>query len=297
MLCPICQISQKTGMRIKSKDYLFPKKEFFVYEKCDYCSTWNIETIPQNLSDYYPKEYYSYQSARSIDEIPEHKHALADKLINQYELNETHTILDFGGGNADLLLALQNHGAGPADGHGLICYDPFTPYNSIPLKTIGKNYVKNFMQDIKIQDTLPTNMTFDLILLRDVLEHTINPIETLIQCKNLLKKNGKLHINNPNPESFTWELSPEHSALLDAPRHLHVMPYKAFEIMAIKTGLKIIDKVTYGNPYAAFDTIKHKYPDTKDKKMEAHIEQSCDGFAIIEQKMERGAQLELTLQK
>jgi len=64
-----------------------------------------------------------------------------------------------------------------------------------------KNYSKVIKADI--MKKLPfKNKTFDTIIMSGVIEHLENPLKALKECNRVLKKDGRLLIETPNPYFF-----------------------------------------------------------------------------------------------
>lgn len=67
--------------------------------------------------------------------------------------------------------------------------------------------------------------TFDVVTFWHVLEHVVNPVQTLKTAKRFLKDDGVIVIACPNIESYDARFYRDHWVALDAPRHLsHFVP-------------------------------------------------------------------------
>ncbi len=76
MKCRICENSK--GLETcQVREMMFGLKESFTYFKCPTCGCLQIAEIPDDMSGYYPPEYYSYNMP--VSEIPSLKSFLKKK--------------------------------------------------------------------------------------------------------------------------------------------------------------------------------------------------------------------------
>lgn len=265
------------------------KDKEFIYVKCENCGTWSLINIPDFMDEYYPAdEYYSYQSKDKeieIEDIVAIKKQMAKYFIDTYNLDDKSKVLDYGCGNNQLLRCIHDVGVGSDDGTSLIGYEPYCK----------ESYISK--EGIKVQKEPITNLDnhFDFIILNHVIEHAINPMDILLDCKRLLNKNfGRLYIGFPNPDSIVFDVFKGHVPELDAPRHINVMPPQAIDFLLKKAGMKVIGKgyIHSGTSFSPFFGLKYiagkGYLDKweEDKPM---LWSQCEGFASIANRLERGS--------
>ena len=65
-------------------------------------------------------------------------------------------------------------------------------------RKLGFNVFHGTLSDAKYQDN-----EFDLIILFEILEHIVDPVDLIKECHRILKKNGCLLINTPNHDSWS----------------------------------------------------------------------------------------------
>ncbi len=82
----------------------------------------------------------------------------------------------------------------------------------------------------KIEDLSISGAQFDGIILRDVLEHLPQPIETLSQVLELLKPGGWIFISTPDSQKWVW----------NDPTHVRPFPRTTHRWFAARFGLTII---------------------------------------------------------
>ncbi len=79
MICRICEnsLNNKTFL---IKEMMFGFREEFAYTECSRCGCLQIEEIPKNISNYYPSNYYSFQSGEAKKNF--FKNCFTNKLYN-----------------------------------------------------------------------------------------------------------------------------------------------------------------------------------------------------------------------
>ncbi|HLF18220.1 MAG TPA: class I SAM-dependent methyltransferase [Candidatus Omnitrophota bacterium] len=78
--------------------------------------------------------------------------------------------------------------------------------------------------------------SFDAIILNHVIEHLHHPIDTLKECRRILKKGGAIVAATPNTKSFGHAYFGRDWAGIDVPRHIHIFSPQSLRKMAEKTG-------------------------------------------------------------
>lgn len=212
----------------------------FKYSECLSCGSLQLETIPEDLSSFYPTNYYSFSELKYSDSKVKLLKTLRMRAFIQFNMNwnapmygywlkKVHPgfsarIADVGCGNGQLLYEL--HASGYSDLHG---FDPFI--------NEGKELAKGLkLWKKRIEES---ENTFDLIMMHHAFEHMEDPHQVLSSCYNQLNPGGKLLIRCPVADSQVWKDSRELWIQLDAPRHLIIPTVKGFKIKAEQIGFKL----------------------------------------------------------
>jgi len=240
------------------KEMMFGFDDCFKYMECAECGCLQLIDIPENMSKYYPDNYYSFEQNKAsgikkflfglIDKANIHKYkksggimglllcTLFPEILSPIEPCDNvfdKKILDVGCGNGILLKKLASTG--------------FTNLFGVDL-FIEKDIVLNLpnQKEIKIlKGTLfDIQETFDIIMLNHSFEHMQEQEEILLRISDVLNETGTCIIKIPTTSSYAWKTYRENWFGLDAPRHLYLHSINSINRLCQKCGLKI-EKVVY----------------------------------------------------
>lgn len=254
--CKIC------GNHINNQPFIATERllgirDEFVYFECSRCGCVQIQKIPDNISKYYPEEYYSYQEPHFLRKLNPTLHffkrCLAKYYIGKFNLTGwilsfflehpfpwlksdlvdfDSKILDVGSGSGRKLLSMQRSGF-----RNLIGIDPFN--NADILYDNGLQVLKKEVFEITEK--------YDFVMLHHSFEHMDSPLKVLMKLKELLNPEGHLLIRIPVANSYAWRKYKAFWYALDAPRHLFLHTTQSIQLLAESAGLKI-DDVEYDSP-------------------------------------------------
>jgi len=247
--CRICGSTVDTPVYAVREMY-FGTREQFEYQQCPECSCLQIVTIPDNLGQYYPADYYSklikdqYKQVRSLSVLRElrlnaclgNQRAISLLLfflrkprlphwMNYINIHSQSRILDVGCGAGKLLLKLAKKGFRQLEGVDPFISEPITYSNGVKI-------YKNEIWDIA-KDGDKAN-AFDLVMMHHSLEHIPDQDRTFSAAHELLNKDGIFLVRVPLSSSWAFEHYRENWVQLDAPRHLYLHSTKSMEVLARK---------------------------------------------------------------
>ncbi len=186
---------------------------------------------PENLNAYYQSEaYISHTDANSAfsDKIYQGVKTFSlwmkTRLINGYA-NNNRSLLDFGAGTGDFLLAAQKNGW---------TVDGVEPNRDARMRSREKR-----MELRRDMDALPKKH-FQIITLWHVLEHLPDLENQMAQLIRRLEDDGTMIIAVPNFKSFDARHYREFWAAYDVPRHLWHFSRISIEKLFEKYGLKVV---------------------------------------------------------
>jgi SAM-dependent methyltransferase len=238
---------------------MFGYRDPFTYFQCSSCGCLQIETLPSDMSRYYPPAYYSLAPATPqptssgliarIRAVVAHKRdkyalfrrglvgALLFKLspddsyrsVSDLGLAMTSRVLDVGCGSGERLLALQQAGL-----RCLLGVDAFI--DSDIVHPNGVRVQKGSIHDI--------DYTFDVIMFHHSFEHLSDPLATLRSVARIMAPNGVCLIRTPTVSSYAWEHYRERWVQLDPPRHFFLHSVESMRQLASHVGLRV-ERIIY----------------------------------------------------
>jgi SAM-dependent methyltransferase len=255
-----CRICNHIGLHenFTVREMMYGTRREFEYFQCSNCGCLQILDIPDDMSEYYPADYYSFSnSTRAPQDTPAIRRHL-EKWITRpalfgrgYKLAKVArqfikppaalfsverllkhckaksfdaAFLDVGCGSQSWWLNdLQSLGF-----KNLTGIDPFIASDH---NGNGINIRKGRLADLKGK--------FDVISMHHSLEHAPDQISMLSAAKNLLNPDGCCLVRIPLVSSLAWETYKTHWAELDAPRHLFLHSTQSIATAGTKAGLAL----------------------------------------------------------
>lgn len=257
--CRICG-NENSHPRFIAREMMFGTKETFEYFQCGGCGCLQIRSIPADLGDYYPPDYYSFNSKRvrpepkpvlrqtlerwrarnalfghgyklariasQIVDLPPQVREVGPWLKKCRIHSFSARFLDVGCGSWSWWLSdLKALGF-----RNLLGVDP---YVSADLENDGIPILKRRIDEVSGR--------FDLITLHHSLEHIASQDQTLAAVRSLLTAGGFCLIRIPLVSSAVWEEYGTDWVELDAPRHLYLHSLDSIKLLAARAGLELVD--------------------------------------------------------
>ncbi|MBH90067.1 MAG: methyltransferase type 12 [Magnetovibrio sp.] len=246
--CAICGAFGGQGYQFLELAY--GTKEPFDFFQCRNCECLQIIKIPENISDHYPKDFYSYtQKKRKTNNFVKRffrrsrtRYALEGKgfigsilhrikrpsvMLDFYAdlgIKISDTILDVGGGTGDFAWQMRSFGI-----RDILAIDKFIEADVF---VDGKILAKK-------TDIFSIERQYDLITFHHSLEHMQEQQKTLLHAKKLLKKNGRILVRIPTVTSDNWEKYGVNWMALEVPRHFYIHSHKSIRLLAKQVDLKV----------------------------------------------------------
>jgi SAM-dependent methyltransferase len=199
--------------------------------KCDLGQSYP-EISKENLSKFYTSAYGTTLERRSIlSKLQTLKYKRDLKLIRKHSARENSTFLDLGAGQGDFVSFLLNSGI-QADGIELS--------ESERDKAVSLHNVRLIAGD---SESMRIDTKYDCVIMRHVLEHVENPLETLRYINaNVLHAGGLIVILVPNLNSWERKIFGHYWHGYDIPRHRFHFTEYGLSQMLIKADYKIVQK-------------------------------------------------------
>lgn len=261
MACRICGNSENNTEYI-AKEMMFGLRDEFKYFLCNSCECMQIATIPEDMSRYYPEQYYSFGAysgkkfkgfkgrIRRIKYVSIVNHSNPFYKIARYITGKTDYDL-FRGLNVQKKTKILDVGCG--NGQSFLYPLAEVGYSNI----LGCDpYLKSdisYPNGLRIKSSSIHDMsgTWDIITFHHSFEHINDPIENLQKVYQLLAPNGVCIIRIPTVSSFAWEYYKTDWVQFDAPRHFFLHSKKSMQKLAEMTHLNLF-KTDYDSTHFQF---------------------------------------------
>jgi SAM-dependent methyltransferase len=230
--CPACNSNHfkeigefSDSIALKGKNCEFLQEPYAIHE----CLTCGLHYKNNILT---PEQFSLYYNDSEFERWSYSKLYPPEKIIEQRLLSkkEKLCILDFGCSEGRLLgQLLNNH----------ICYGfDINPQSLDIARSKGMNTFSSF------EELKNTKVRFDTVLLIDVFEHLLNPMETIDLLLKLLKEDGEIIISTGYADSWAYKKQPAEFWYTVFPEHVCILSDRFIEFLCEKKGLKVNYKST-----------------------------------------------------
>lgn len=235
---------------------MFGSGDSFDYAECSGCGTVRLIDVPDDLSAFYPPDYYSIANdpENTLGRFPKRQAvrgvvrsattglglgaSLARAILKKGDFNKlsairlaglprgrSTSILEVGCGSGMLVYALSLAGL-----RNTIGIDPFAPED------------RTFSTGASIRKLSLADVTgaFDLVMMHHSLEHVADPGDTLERARDVLSQDGRILVRMPTVSSLAYRTYGQHWVQLDAPRHLSVLSRQGMARLCRSKGLDVV---------------------------------------------------------
>jgi 2-polyprenyl-3-methyl-5-hydroxy-6-metoxy-1,4-benzoquinol methylase len=244
--CKICG-NKNNNRHHQPKEMMLGIRDRHDYLECGECGCLQVGTLPNNLAEYYPENYYSYHKNEYQHPVKKQLIQLRDKFavtgqcvlgqlisiiypesklasLQRLKITKQSRIMDVGCGAGNLLHSLAEIGF-----KQLLGIDPFNQ------KDIAyENGLK-----IKKQSIHEAKGQWDVIMFHHSFEHVYDQHEVLDKVHSLLTQEGCCLIRIPTVSSYAWVHYGLDWVQLDAPRHLFLHSIKSMQYLAKQHGFTL----------------------------------------------------------
>jgi 2-polyprenyl-3-methyl-5-hydroxy-6-metoxy-1,4-benzoquinol methylase len=237
--CIVCGGATKVLLEALVDDrYGCPGK--FAIERCSTCG--HAVTVPRLQESDLPSLYQKYYPRKDVDlpaiEAEVKRNAESFAAIKrwfsgtdnqgQFFAKPGQDVLDVGCGSCQSLLELKRSGA--------CAYGVEADPN---VKSIAEHFGLNVHIGSIWDEPFP-GVSFDFVVMNQVIEHIPDPEKSLALVANRLKPGGQVVLSFPNAGSIYRKMSGRHWINWHVPYHQHHFTRRSIEMMAETLGLRIV---------------------------------------------------------
>jgi SAM-dependent methyltransferase len=225
--CSCCRAPASCWFHARDYNRLVTTDEF-AYYKCSVCGLLFLAEIPENLGQYYPKDYYAIpRSLSRLNRLAEHQRYRIE-LVQEFV--PSGQLLDIG----------------PSFG----VFAHLAKRSGFEVQTIEMDerccrYLREVVGVDVIESDDPAAVLSQLeppqvITLWHIVEHLPDPWLCLQRAADLLEPGGILVVATPNPQSRQFGILHSRWLHIDAPRHLQLIPADLLRERLNEFGLEIV---------------------------------------------------------
>jgi 2-polyprenyl-3-methyl-5-hydroxy-6-metoxy-1,4-benzoquinol methylase len=224
--------------------------ERFPYFQCSKCHCLQIEKLPEDMTKYYPEDYYSFSEKPHIINSSIKKFLLYHRyrqclfggnplgkillkflkrspeleMMKKAGIKEGMSVLDVGCGSGLVLYLMSLAGM-----KKLVGIDPYMKQDI------------HYSSELSIlkKDIYEMDGKWDFIFVNHVLEHLDDQQKFLKEIYKKLDNNGTCLVRIPTSSSYAWEHYRENWIQSDPPRHFYIHSIESIRELVASSNLKI----------------------------------------------------------
>ncbi len=229
--CPLCNDKELVLTLNDLRDLEYGAKGSFCFKSCPACGLHVLWPMPslEDLKTYYPPDYHGFHTSEAG--IISYLYRLVYYCrFKEYErlIGKSGRLIDVGCGDAPYFDLLKEQ-CPKIDSTGVEFKDEIATRG----REKGRNIITGTLMDIDAEET------FDLVIMNNLIEHVIDPVEELKKAWAVLKPGGYIILETPNIASLDYKLTKKFWGGLHVPRHTYLFSPFSLKLLASQTGFKI----------------------------------------------------------
>ena len=228
-----CILCKNEKFRLISKKTRDSKKHKIIRcLKCDHIQLFPVPTLNDEKKFY--DENLQDKNINDVGSIKRARRKMMPDNTRRYQfikkiIPKKSRVLEIGSGHGFFLEIMKTNG------FDIIGYDI-----SKEKRKYSKKVTDVPVYDININEKIPADNKFDIVVLFHTLEHITEPITLLKNIKKLLKPKGKILIEVPNSDDFHLKLNKFYKEFYWERAHIHYFNPKILKNVIRKSGFKNI---------------------------------------------------------
>ena len=209
----------------------------FKLDRCCVCGTGYVNPRPsmEYLKSIYAITGHGSKSLKSFDKVMAAEIEFPNSTVDAQRIIKYAQILLGPRKNLRLLDIGSGYGffsrAGIAAGFQVTAVNPASSENSIFKQLNGFDPIPRFFEELDFGTE-----KFDLVILSQILEHFLDPLQILIRVNSLLNRGGAVAIAVPNIDAILIKILKSNSSFLGLPEHLTHFSFKGLEAILQRAG-------------------------------------------------------------
>ncbi|HEY7439930.1 MAG TPA: class I SAM-dependent methyltransferase [Acidimicrobiia bacterium] len=196
--------------------------------RCTVCGLVMMWPLPtrEELPGLYPANYHSFEEpSKGVDALLLRRYQEHQAALCRRYLPRGGALLEIGCATGDVLAALR---------------DDFPSVAGIELSKEACEVAWERGLDVfhGTLDEYETDARFDVVFMSQVIEHVLDPVQTVAKIARLLKPGGVLYLETPNIRAFDARVWKQRWGLIHYPRHLFLFDKHTIGLLVESAGLE-----------------------------------------------------------
>ena len=207
----------------------------FAIEKCNQCGLIRLSPLPEisQVAENYAGNYAPYKKDNFFISFAKHVLQGRERSMLKKYASSAESILEVGCAQGEFLASFGG------DGKKLLGIEMDTRSADRARKDFGLSIFTGMFEEFNSVE----NETFNLIIMRYVLEHFISPRQALQKAYALLSSGGFLYVSIPNYDSIERRVFGRYWHGFDVPRHLYVFTEATVRRYASELDFEVVSTV------------------------------------------------------
>ncbi|MFK7977378.1 MAG: class I SAM-dependent methyltransferase [Halioglobus sp.] len=236
--CPVCLANASHVLDAAPEDYEYDvdiAKEFSM-RSCNDCGSQFVWPRPnvEQLKAMYPDTYYAYdQDMSPFWEVLYNNRCKGEaKRLLQLSANRPLRLFDIGAGDCRHFRAIGKYGSFTFSGVEL------NPDMAQDAREQGFDITAGSFEEF---ETAGREKSVDILNMNHVIEHVIDPYDTLVKIHTLLDNGGVFYGRTPKLPSYGLKLFGRYWGGYHFPRHLHLFSRESLELLLKNSGFSSVE--------------------------------------------------------